>query len=79
MFAIQANTVSEDEEFTMLLLLPELIIVMDCKENIQQQAFALSQIDCHKYEETDDRVYLQLFLTGRRGSSLVTVKCSNFV
>lgn len=53
----------EEPELVTLLLLPKLVIVIDCKENVQQQAFALSEIACHKLEEMDS-IYLQIFLTG---------------
>lgn len=54
---------STDDDLVTLLLLPEVVIVIDCKEAIQHQAFALSEIDCVKMEEMDS-VYLQLILTG---------------
>ena len=77
--SIQASHVScGEKDLTMLLLLPELIIVVDCKENVQQQAFALSQIDCLKYEESNGRVCLQILLTGQDRTHAMVLYTINY-
>lgn len=62
-----------DTDMVTLVLLPELVVVIDCKESFQQQAFALSEIDCHKYEEMDS-VYLRIYLTGDQSGSSAAAK-----
>ena len=62
-----------DADLVTLVLLPELVVVIDCKESFQQQAFALSEIDCHKYDEMDS-VYLRLYLTGDQSNRNAAAK-----
>lgn len=58
-----SSVAAGDTDLVTLVLLPELVVVIDCKESFQQQAFALSEIDCLKHNEMDS-VYLRLLLTG---------------
>lgn len=56
---------SHADETVILLLLPEVLVVVDGRENYQQQAFALSEIDCVRSQEKEDGHHImQIFLTG---------------
>lgn len=62
--SIQAvSAVGMDADVVTLLLLPEVVMVVDCRESVQQQAFALSEIDCNKFIDLKS-TFLQIILTG---------------
>lgn len=62
--SIQAVSAARlDADVVTLLLLAEVVMVVDCKEAVQQQAFALSEIDCIKFTDLGS-TYLQIVLTG---------------
>lgn len=63
--SIRAVSSSHDvssNDIVTLLLLPELIVVVDCKEMMQQQAFAISEIDCQKIDENGS-VHIRILLS----------------
>ena len=57
-----------DGELVSLILLSDLIVVVDCKEMMQQQAFAVSEIDCAKIQERDS-VHIRISLSRLSSSS----------